>query len=72
MRNDRIMTNNLQQIQQQYIDASHNSFVRNVQGLLAFLESLLLLPEATKEDKHMLNLFKVILQGKEAQEIEKI
>lgn len=65
------MTNNLQQIQQQYIDASHNSFVRNVQGLLAFLESLLLLPEATKEDKHMLNLFKVILQGKEAQEIEK-
>lgn len=65
------MTNNLQQLQQQYIAASHDSFVRNVQGLLAFLESLMLLPEATAEDKRVLNLFKAVLQGKEAHEIEK-
>lgn len=65
------MTNDLQQIQQQYIDAAHDSFVRNVQGLIAFLESLMLLPEATEDDKRVLNLFKVVLQGKEAQEIEK-
>lgn len=62
------MTNNLQQ---QYIDASYDSFVRNVQGLIVFLESLMLLPEATVEDKRVLNLFKVVLQGKEVQEIEK-
>lgn len=65
------MINNLQQIQQQYMDASYNSFVRSVQRLLAFLEGLMLLPEATEEDKRVLNLFKVVLQGKEAREIEK-
>lgn len=40
-------------------------------GGLTFLERLMLLPEATAEDKRVLYLFKIVLQGKEAQEIEK-
>lgn len=39
-------------------------------GLLGFMEALIVLPEATEDDKHALDQIKLILNGKDAKDIE--
>lgn len=56
--------------QQLYISEWHDSFVNFIDGLLGFTESLIILPEATDEDKRALNQIKLMLNGKDAKDIE--
>lgn len=57
--------------QQQYIANWHDSFVNYINGMLSFIESLLLLPQTTDEDKRVIDMVKVLLKGQDAQEIER-
>ena len=41
--------------QQLYISEWHDNFVNFIGGLLGFIESLIVLPEATDEDKRALD-----------------
>lgn len=56
--------------QQQYISEWHDNFVNFIGGLLGFIESLIILPEATDEDKRAINQIKLMLNGKDAKDIE--
>lgn len=56
--------------QQQYISEWHDNFVNYIGGLLGCVETLMLLPKATDEDKRALDQIKLILKGKDAKEIE--
>lgn len=56
--------------QQQYISEWHDDFVNFIGGLLGFVEVLIVLPEATDEDKRVLDQIKLMLKGKDAKEIE--
>lgn len=56
--------------QQQYIANWHDSFVNYFNSMLTFVESLLLLPQTTDEDKRIIDMFKTLLKGQDAQEIE--
>lgn len=56
--------------QQQYISEWHDNFVNYIGGLLGCVETLMLLPKATDEDKRALDQIKLILNGKDAKEIE--
>ena len=56
--------------QQQYISEWHDDFVNFIGGLLGFVEVLIVLPEATDEDKRALDQIKLMLKGKDAKEIE--
>lgn len=56
--------------QQQYISEWHDSFVNFIGGLLGLVESLIVLPEATDEDKRALNQIKFMLNSKDAKDIE--
>lgn len=60
----------MQTIQQQYIAAWHDDFVKYIDGLLSFIEALIILPQATDEDKRAFDQVKLILNGKDAKEIE--
>lgn len=57
--------------QQQYIANWHDSFVKYIGGMFTFVESLLLLPQTTDEDKRVVDMVKVLLKGQDAQEIER-
>lgn len=56
--------------QQQYISEWHDSFVNFIGGLLGFVESLIVLPEATDEDKRALDQIKLMLNCRDAKDIE--
>lgn len=56
--------------QQIYMSEWHDNFSTYIRGLLSFIETLIILPQATKEDKLVLDQVKLILNGKEAKEIE--
>ena len=56
--------------QQQYISEWHDSFVNFIGGLLSLVESLIVLPEATDEDKRALDQIKLMLNSKDAKGIE--
>ncbi len=56
--------------QQLYISEWHDNFVNFIVGLLGFIESLIILPEATDEDKRALNQIKLMLNSKDAKDIE--
>ena len=56
--------------QQLYISEWHDNFVNFIGGLLGFTESLIILPEATDEDKRALDQIKLMLNGKDAKDIE--
>lgn len=56
--------------QQQYIAEWHDNFVRHINGLLDYMETLIILPHATDEDKRVLNQIKMMLCGKDAKDIE--
>jgi hypothetical protein len=57
--------------QQQYIADWHDDFVKYKNGLLSFIETLVILPQATDEDKRAFDQIKIMLHSKEAKEIEK-
>lgn len=57
--------------QQQYIANWHDSFLNYINGMLTFVESLLLLPNTNDEDKRVIDMVKVLLKGQDAQEIKR-
>lgn len=57
-------------LQQQYISEWHDSFVNFIGRLLSVVESLIVLPEATDEDKRALDQIMLMLNGKDAKDIE--
>lgn len=63
--------NNLTGAQSKYMEQWHNSFVNFINGLLAMMESLLMLPNLSEEDKRGLTLCKSILNGVDVRHIEK-
>lgn len=56
--------------QQQYISEWHDNFVNFIGGLLSSVESLIVLPEATGEDKRALDQIKLMLNCRDAKDIE--
>lgn len=57
-------------IQQQYISEWHDNFANHIGGLLSFVEILLIHPNVTDKDKQALDEIKMILNGKDAKDIE--
>lgn len=57
-------------LQQQYISEWHDSFVNFIGGLLGLVESLIVLPEATDEDKRALDQIKLMLNCRDVKDIE--
>lgn len=58
-------------IQRQYIANWHDSFVGYIRQYETFIAALIALPEATDEDKKVLDRVKLMLHGKDAQDVEK-
>ena len=56
--------------QQQYIANWHDSFVGYIRQYEALIAALIVLPEATDEDKQILDRVKLMLNGKDAHDIE--
>ena len=56
---------------EQYILNWHDGFVNGIKYLLATAVKFSLLPEATDDDKQQIELFKLMLKGKDAKTIEK-
>lgn len=65
-------TNKLTATQTQYIEQWHENFVNYINGLLGIIEGLTLLPGATEDDKQGLTLCRLILNGQDVNDIEKI
>ena len=61
----------MQTVQQQYIANWHDSFVGFIRQYEALIASLIALPEATDEDKQVLDKVKLMLHGKDVQDVEK-
>lgn len=61
----------MQTVQQQYIANWHDSFVGYIKQYEALIAALIALPEASDEDKQVLNRVKLMLHCKEAQDVEK-
>ena len=57
-------------IQQQYISEWHDNFANHISGLLSFVETLLIQPNVTDKDKQAFDEIKMILNGKDAKDIE--
>ena len=57
--------------QQQYIANWHDSFVAYIRQYEALIAALIVMPESTEEDKHVLDKVKLMLHGKDAQDVEK-
>lgn len=60
----------MQTLQQQYISEWHDNFANHIGGLLSFAETLLIQPNVTDKDKQALDEIKMILNGKDAKDIE--
>lgn len=58
-------------VQQQYLADLHDNFVAFVERFVAFVDSYMSLPQATENYKTELARFKVLLRGKDVEEIEK-
>lgn len=61
----------MQTVQQQYIADWHDSFVGYIKQYEALITALIALPEASDEDKQVLNRVKLMLHCKDAQDVEK-
>lgn len=61
---------NMTTLQQQYISEWHDNFVSHIGGLFSFAETLLIQPNVTEKDKQALDEIKMILNGKDAKDIE--
>lgn len=57
--------------QQQYIAQWHDWFVSYVGSLLGVIAGLVTRPEATHEDKEALEVVKMMLTGKDAEDVER-
>ena len=57
-------------IQQQYISEWHDNFANHISGLLSLVETLLIQPNVIDKDKQALDEIKMILNGKDAKDIE--
>lgn len=57
--------------QQQYICNWHDSFVNYISSMLGVIAGLLTHPEATSEDKQVLESIKMLLNGQDASDVEK-
>ena len=57
-------------LQQQYISEWHDNFANHIGGLFSFAETLLIQPNVTDKDKQALDEIKMILNGKDAKDIE--
>lgn len=57
-------------LQQQYISEWHDNFTKHIGGLLSFGETLLVRPYVTDKDKQAFDEIKMILNGKDAKDIE--
>ena len=57
-------------VQQQYLAQWHDNFVEYIRQLLAFVESYMLLPQATEDNKTELEKVRARLTGKDVEEIE--
>lgn len=57
--------------QQQYITNWHNNFVDYIGSLLDVVSGLLARPDATEEDKRGLEVIKLILDGRDAADVER-
>ena len=57
--------------QQQYIAQWHDGFVSYVGSLLGVIAGLVTRPEATREDKEALEVVKMLLTGKDAEDVER-
>ena len=62
------MTN---QLQQQYISNWHESFVSYIGSLLGVVTVLTAKPEATEDDKRVLEEIKIMLNGSDASDVER-
>ena len=58
-------------VQQQYSAEWHDNFGRYINRLMAFVEGYMLLPQATEDYKKDLEKVKVILCGKDVEDIKK-
>lgn len=58
-------------VQQQYIAQWHDGFVSYVGSLLGVITGLVTRPEATSEDKEALEAIKMMLTGKDAEDVER-
>lgn len=56
--------------QEQYLSNWHDNFVSYINGLLGLIETLLICPNATDEDKRALVHIKLKLNGDDVKEIE--
>ena len=61
----------MQTVQQQYIANWHDSFVGYIRQYEALIAALIALPEVPNEDKQVLDRVKLMLYGKDAQDVEK-
>lgn len=65
------MDNTMQTVQQQYIANWHDSFVSYIRQYEALIVALIALPEVPDEDKQVLDILKLMLHCKDAQDVEK-
>lgn len=57
--------------QQLYIANWHDNFVQYIQQIQSFIVTLEALPEATDEDKKAFGVIKMMLNGKDVQDVER-
>ena len=57
-------------LQQQYISEWHDNFANHISGLLSLVETLLIQPNVIDKDKQAFDELKMILNGKDAKDIE--
>lgn len=58
-------------LQHQYITDWHDSFVDYIESLLGVVAGLMARPEATEEDKRGLEAIRLILNGRDAADVER-
>lgn len=56
--------------QQQFTANWHDDFVKNIQELLSFIDTLVIFPQATNGDKRAFDQINIMLHSKEVKEIE--
>ena len=58
-------------IRQLYLDNLHDNFVRYINSTMSLINTLLVMPQATEEDKKVLDIFKGILHNHDVEEVKR-
>ena len=58
-------------LHQLYLANLHDNFVRYIDSTLTLINTLLLMPQATEEDKKVLDIFKGILHNHDVEEVKR-